>query len=229
MLTENAEVQELLSAETKAFKLFDEAVNRGLIKAGISEKSLNNSMYQLAEELLGVKKFWHKRIVRAGANTLFPYRENPLDLIIQEDDILFFDFGPVFEDWEADIGKTYVIGNDPEKHKLQRDTELAWKEGQTWFLANPNASGAEFYQFTCELALKYGWKFGGEHCGHLIGRFPHEKIEGESKFNYIHPENHEPMSTPGVETPIRRWIYEIHFVDRARQFGGFYEAFVGPY
>lgn len=229
MLAENTIVQELLSAENKALKLYEQAVFRGFIKAGISEKALNDLMYKLADELLGVKKFWHKRIVRAGANTLFPYRENPPDLILQEDDILFFDFGPVFEDWEADIGKTYVLGDDPLKHKLQKDTELAWKEGQAWFASHPNTTGAEFYQFTCDLAQKYGWEFGGEHCGHLIGRFPHEKIEGESRFNYIHPENHEPMSKPGVETPIRRWIYEIHFVDKTRQFGGFYEAFVGPY
>jgi hypothetical protein len=27
--------------------------------------------------------------------------------------ILFFDFGPIFADFEADIGRTYVIGDDP--------------------------------------------------------------------------------------------------------------------
>jgi hypothetical protein len=32
---------------------------------------------------------------------------------------LFFDFGPIFEDWEADFGRTFVIGNDPIKHKLK--------------------------------------------------------------------------------------------------------------
>ncbi|WP_431213706.1 hypothetical protein ACQ86N_01985 [Puia sp. P3] len=31
---------------------------------------------------------------------------------------MFFDFGPIFEDWEADFGRTYVIGSDPTKHKL---------------------------------------------------------------------------------------------------------------
>jgi Xaa-Pro dipeptidase len=229
MLEQAAVIAELLDAEKKAFTLFDEAVSRGLIIAGKTERELNSEMYQLAEELLGVKKFWHKRIVRAGANTLFPYRENPPDLILQEDDILFFDFGPVFEDWEADIGKTFVIGGDIYKYKLQRDTELAWKEGQTWFLKNPSCTGSEFYQFTTELAKKYGWEFGGEHCGHLIGKFPHEKIEGESRFNYIHPENHESMSKPGIETEVRRWIYEIHLVDREKGIGGFYEAFVGPF
>jgi len=222
-------VAALLEAEKQAFTLFDEAVFRGLIVPGKSERALNSEMYELADELLGVKKFWHKRIVRAGANTLFPYRENPPDLILQNDDILFFDFGPVFEDWEEDIGKTFVIGENILKKKLQRDTEAAWIEGREWFVAHPNCTGSEFYHYTSELAKKYGWEFGGEHCGHLIGKFPHEKIEGESRFNYIHPDNHEPMSAPGKETLIRRWIYEIHFIDRKAQIGGFYEAFVGPY
>ena len=30
--------------------------------------------------------------------------------------------------------------------------------------------------------------FGNEHCGHLIGEFPHENIEGEKVKSYLHPE-----------------------------------------
>ncbi|KAB2840032.1 MAG: aminopeptidase P family protein, partial [Melioribacteraceae bacterium] len=94
----------LREAETKADNLVKEIERRGLIRAGVSEKDLNDKVYELALELYGIKKYWHKRIVRAGKNTLCPYKENPPNLIINEDEILFFDFGPVFEDWEADIG-----------------------------------------------------------------------------------------------------------------------------
>ena len=45
-----------------------------------------------------------------GRNTLHPYKSNPENLLLKEDDILFIDFGPVFEDWEADFGRTYVKG-----------------------------------------------------------------------------------------------------------------------
>ena len=55
---------------------------------------------------------------------------NPPDLIIQKDEILFLDFGPVFNGWEADLGRTYVVGNDPLKLKLKRDVEAAWKEAK---------------------------------------------------------------------------------------------------
>ena len=56
--------------------------------------------------MFGVRKFWHKRIVRSGVNTLEPYRSNPEELTLRADDIVFFDFGPIFSDWEADVGRT---------------------------------------------------------------------------------------------------------------------------
>src|SRR5579871_6276504 len=111
----------LLDAQGKAEHLFAIANERGYIASGQMEKELNTKMYDLALELFGIRKYWHKRIVRAGANTLLPYRENPPNLAIATDDILFFDFGPVFEDWEADVGRTYVLGDDPVKHKLSTD------------------------------------------------------------------------------------------------------------
>lgn len=216
-------VQELLKAEDKAFNLFNVAETRGLIVAGKTEKQLNEELYALAFELYGIKKFWHKRIVRAGKNTLHPYRENPPNLMIQNDDILFFDFGPVFEDWEADVGRTYVLGNDSLKQKLKLDIELAWKESRDWFFTHTSITGAEYYQYNVELARKYGWEFGGDIAGHLIGNFPHEQIESDSRDNYIHPDNHKDMFAPGVLGTKREWILEIHFVNKEKQIGGFYE------
>src|SRR5450432_3918116 len=122
----------LIEAENIAQQLFNAIEERQLIKQGKSENELNEEVFKLAEELFGIQKFWHKRIVRSGVNTLVPYDENPPDLIIQEDDILFLDFGPILEEWEADFGRTYVLGNDPLKHKLKNDIELAWHEAKNW-------------------------------------------------------------------------------------------------
>lgn len=219
-------IKYLVDAEQKAIHLFNEAETRGLIAAGKTENELNKQLFDLAYELYGIKKFWHKRIVRAGKNTLHPYRENPPDLIIENDDILFFDFGPVFEDWEADVGRTYVIGNDPLKLKLKADIEVAWKESRDWFFTHTNITGAEYYNYNVELAAKYGWTFGGDIAGHLIGNFPHEKIESESRDNYIHEDNHKNMFAHGTLGTKREWILEIHFVDIEKQIGGFYEQFL---
>ena len=62
------------------------------------------------QQMYGISRYWHKRIVRAGRNTLAPYDENPPDLTVGEDDIVFLDLGPVFEEWEADFGRTFVVG-----------------------------------------------------------------------------------------------------------------------
>ena len=68
---------ELLAAQSKAQILFKEIERRGLIQVGITERELSDKVYDLAQELFGIRKYWHKRVVRAGVNTLCPYRENP--------------------------------------------------------------------------------------------------------------------------------------------------------
>ena len=83
----------LIWAENLAIQLFKAVEDCNLITAGKTEQQLNAEVFKLAFELFGIEKHWHKRIVRSGANTLYPYNENPKDLVLQEDDILFFDFG----------------------------------------------------------------------------------------------------------------------------------------
>jgi len=73
------------------------------------------------------------------------------------------------------------------------------------------------------LAEQAGWEYGGPIAGHLIGIFPHEKISGDKVTLYVHPKNHNRMRLPDASGRKRHWILEIHFVDRARQIGGFYE------
>lgn len=216
--------QNLIEAEQKAFQLFSKIEDLNLVVPGKTEKELNTEVYNLAFDLFKIKKYWHKRIVRAGKNTLLPYKENPENLTIQKEDIVFFDFGPVFEDWEADVGKTYVIGNNLNMVKLKADVEKAWHEGKDFYEKNKtHLTGADFYAFTKQLAVKYGWEYGNIHCGHLIGNFPHEVIIGEETINYIHPENNQLMSEKDKFGNERFWIYEIHFIDNKKQIGGFFE------
>ena len=215
--------QKLVEAEAKAAALFKETEARGLLTAGKSERELNEEVFRLADELFGIKKYWHKRIVRSGPNTLQPYHENPPNRVLGGDDILFFDFGPIFEDYEADFGRTYVIGNDPLKHKLRQDIESAWQEGKAWYDQQTALTGAELYRYVVEMAKRYGWRHEAEIAGHLIGQFPHERLESGNNGLYIHPENNNDMSLPDAQGNKRNWILEIHFIDRERQIGGFFE------
>jgi Xaa-Pro dipeptidase len=213
----------LLDAQRKAEALFAEVEVRDLICPGVRESEINESVYALAERVYGINRYWHKRIVRAGPNTLAPYDENPPDLTVAEDDIVFLDLGPVFEEWEADFGRTYVVGKDPLKRKLCRDIEEAFAKGKEHFQEHPDITGSELYAYAQRLAEQAGWEYGGPIAGHLIGVFPHEKIPGDKITLYVHPQNHDRMRMPDASGRERHWIFEIHFVDRTRQIGGFYE------
>ena len=213
----------LQEAEFLAVQLFSEIEGRGLIRGGRTEKEISQDVFALAHELYGIEKYWHKRIVRAGENTLCPYDENPPDLTVKEDDIVFLDLGPIFEDYEADVGRTYVLGNDPAKMKIKEDIEKAWVEIRDWILSHTGLTGAECYEFAVLTAENYGWEYGIEIAGHLVGKFPHERLAKGEKGLYLHRDNPNDIFLPAPDGSKRHWILEIQFVDRERRFGAFYE------
>lgn len=215
--------EKLIKAEKIALQLFKTAEKQNLIIAGKSEEQLNNEIFNLASEMFGIEKHWHKRIVRSGENTLFPYNENPPNKILKEDDILFFDFGPIIENWEADLGRTYVIGNNTQKLKLKDDVEKAWNETKMWFNSKKTLKASELFEFVVQKANEFGWQFGGEIAGHLIGEFPHERLEPGNYQLYVHPENHNDMFLHDTNGNKRHWILEIHFIDKKNKIGGFFE------
>jgi Xaa-Pro dipeptidase len=215
--------QRLLDAQNKAGFLFSEMEARNIIAPGKTEKQINIEVYNLAYELFGIKKYWHKRIVRAGENTLLPYKENPANLFIRENDIVFLDFGPVFEEWEADFGRTFVLGNNKYMLKLQSDIMVAFQEAKAFFNSKSSVTGGGMNHFVRSLAKKYNWEFTNDHCGHLIGQFPHEKVEDHEIQSYLHLDNDIDLKALDSNGKQRHWILEIHFVDKKRKIGGFTE------
>jgi Xaa-Pro aminopeptidase len=220
---ERARITSLRDAERKAHELFDEVVARGLIVAGVGERELSDQIRDLAGELFGTRRFWHKRIVRAGVNTMAPYDENPPDRLVDADDILFLDFGPIFTDWEADFGRTYVLGDDPAKHRLADDLPRIWEAGRAYFNAHPDVTGAQLFSYVTGQIAAAGWGHATEHTGHLVGEFPHERINGDELESYIAPANVNPMRRLDAAGQNCHWILEVHLVDREREFGGFFE------
>ncbi|WP_446745197.1 M24 family metallopeptidase [Silvibacterium acidisoli] len=224
MTTQEAErVDELLQAQAKAERLFREVEARGLIRPGITESRLNQEIYDLAKELFGISTYWHKRIVRAGSNTLLPYAENPPDRTIGAEDILFLDLGPVFEAYEADFGRTFVTGSDPARLKMRDDVAKAFEDGKRYFKEHPELTSSEFFAYAASLAGRYGWEWGGPIAGHLIGQFPHERIADDKVSLYIHPRSNLKLRSTDEKGQQRHWILEIHFIDREQQIGGFFE------
>ncbi|MFD0311259.1 M24 family metallopeptidase [Streptomyces sp. NPDC127119] len=213
----------LLDAQAKAVRLFAEMEERGLIAPGRGEREVSDQVRDLANELFGTTRHWHKRIVRSGPNTLKPYRENPPDRLIGEDDIVFADFGPIFEEYEADFGRTFVLGDDPVKHRLRDDLSEVFAAGRRFFESAPDITGQQLYAEVERLAASSGWELGGWHAGHLVGEFPHEKIDGAETESYITAANDAALRRPDKAGRRSHWILEVHLVDRERQFGGFFE------
>src|SRR5260370_37808976 len=145
MQTEDERAGRLLAAQANAVALFDEVVARGMIAAGQGEQAVSDQIRDLANEMFGTTRHWHKRIVRSGPHTLFPYRKNPPDRVIEPDDIVFAAFGPVFEEFEADLGRTYVLGCDPVKHRLAADLPVIFGAGRRYFPGRPGTTGPPPY------------------------------------------------------------------------------------
>jgi Xaa-Pro aminopeptidase len=216
--------KKLIAAEEKAKELFRAVEERGMIVPGKTEKQLSEEIVQIAKDDFGVVDHWGKKIVRTGINTLQPYMADPPDLVIQNGDILFFDFHPVFEGWEADLGRTYVLGDDPLKLKITKDIEAAWHEGNAWYAQQNELTGAAFFNYAAELAKKYGYEFGNAIAGHIIGKFPHEQPDDPNDLCLdVHPDNHTDILQSDKHGNKRHWMLELHFVDRANNIGAFFE------
>lgn len=216
--------EKLLNAQDVSIQFFKAIEENNLIIAGKSEEQLNSEVCDLALKKFGIEKHWHKKIVRSGENTLAIYPDDPPNRIIVKDDILFIDLGPIVEDYEADIGRTYVLGNDAQKLKLKRDVEEAWYEIKEWYQQHTTLKASELFQYVVEKAKEYGWEFGGEIAGHIVGKFPHEQpVDPKSVELDIHPENHNDMFLPDADGNQRHWILELQFVDKENGIGGYFE------
>src|SRR5215469_13407165 len=136
---------ELERAQAKALKLFDAIERDGLVRAGVTERQVEDEIGVLAEREFGVEKHWHRRIVRSGPNSVTIAGDNPPVRAIAADDIVYVDLGPVFEAWEADIGKSYVLGDDPEKYRLVADLPRLFEQVRAHYHRDPGMSGAALY------------------------------------------------------------------------------------
>ena len=81
----------------------------------------------------------------------------------------------MFEQWEADFGRTFVLGSEPIKLRLRDDIDAAFVDGKNRCRKHPEITSVELYRYAQKLAQDFGWECGGPIAGHLIGHFPHER------------------------------------------------------
>jgi Xaa-Pro dipeptidase len=213
----------LEAAEAYAQGLFVAIERDRLIRPGRNERGVEDDIRELAAREFGVEKHWHRRIVRSGPNSITTAGDHPPVRMIEEDDIVYLDLGPVLGGWEADIGKSYALGNHPRKQALVAELPRQFEKLQAHFRKHPNITGAALYDFAIRSAQAAGWKFGGKIAGHIISEFAHAQIPGAKDLTRIAPLNDAPMSDPDGHGRPRHWIGEIHLVELDESFGGFYE------
>jgi len=212
---------QLWAAQRCAEQLFDDVRGRGLIRPGVLESELSDEIHALARAAFGLRRHWHRRIVRSGPNTLLTYSEDGEDRRLMDDDIVYLDFGPVFGDWEADLGRSYVLGPDPRKHALIEDIHEAFRLGQALYEATPDLTAGGLYDFVVRCATDRGWSFGAPTAGHPVDAFPH--ASGPARRYSIRSGNDVSLREPLENGQPRHWILEIHFVDRVLGYGAFME------
>jgi len=216
--------EHLIHAQDVSIQFFKAIENNKLIVAGKTESQLNEEISDLGLKEFGIRRHWHKKIVRAGKNTLSIYNEDPPDRTIEEDDILFVDLGPIVKGYEADIGRTYVVGNDSRKLKLKNDVETAWYEIQAWYQHQTTLKASTLFQYAAGKAKEYGWAFGGAIAGHIIGKYPHEQpLDPQSLELDVHPDNPNDIFLRDEDGNDRHWILELQFVDKEQGIGGYFE------
>jgi Xaa-Pro dipeptidase len=218
----------LIAAEQQADRLFATIENNRLVRPGRTETEIDQDIYTLAEQSFGVRQHWHKRIVRAGPNTVRIFAENPPIHEIAQNDTVFLDLGPVFDEWEADVGRTYVMGNDPQKTQLCLDLPKVFDALKQYYDSHPEVTGAELYSYAHQCAEASGWLFGGVIAGRIVGEFPHALLPGDKDLYRISPANIEPMRSSDALGQTKFWILEVHLVDRTPSWGGFYERILVP-
>jgi len=100
---------------------------------------------------------------------------------------------------------------------------VIFEQVQAHYHATPDITGAELYAYAQRAAGDAGWVFGGAIAGHLVSEFAHAHIPGDKDLTRIHPRNTKRMRDLDELGRERHWILEIHLVERANAYGGFYE------
>jgi len=209
---EKFRLEGLLAAQAKTREALKKM--RGVLLPGMTELEIQKACESALREL-GVKKNWHRVVIRIDADTLLKFNApaNP-NAVLLSDSVVFLDIGPVFEidgvEYEGDVGETIVMGNDPEKIRIADTSRVLFqKVAEIW--RSESLTGAELYARAEKEAERLGVVLNQDVDGHRVGDFPHQIFFrggiGELEFK------------PGAGI----WILEIQIRHPTLSYGAFYE------
>ena len=159
----------------------------------------------------GFEKDWVVPCLRFGTNTLKKYAE-PSDpgVALRADDVWFVDVGPLWKNLECDYAETFVIGKDPERHRLVRDVrEVFERTACRW--RKTRATGAELYRHAAAEAASLGWQLEPEMAGHRLGEYPHSVLHDGT------------LANAGFTLSSGLWMLEIQLRHPEKPYSAFFE------
>ncbi|AGH95365.1 M24 family metallopeptidase [Pseudobdellovibrio exovorus] len=207
-----------LATYLEARRVCHEVTHRiaSLSSAGMNELD-GQALVKEEFKKVGVSKFWHPTKFRIGSDTTKSFRDlADTSLTLNDGDIFFIDVGPIFEDHEADFGRTFSFSSSDSNtahnphQPIIGSCEQIWKDVATKWKTE-QLSGQELYQFASTCAEEHHCQLNPKMAGHRLGDFPHALFskEGLSSMNICPTEN--------------LWVLEIHIIHPQSQRGAFYE------
>ena len=154
-----------ISLVRKAAKLIDKVTKKisTEIKPGVSEWEIAVKIEHLMREM-GALKVGFDSIVASGINAACPHH-SPTDNIIKENDMVKCDFGCVVNNYNADITRTFFVGEPDTKFKeiyqIVLDAQLKAIEA-----IKPGIVGKEIDKIARDYISDSGY---GEYFGHGLG------------------------------------------------------------
>ncbi|MCA9788432.1 MAG: M24 family metallopeptidase [Cyanobacteria bacterium HKST-UBA05] len=202
-------IEATLAAQAKTWAVLNQLVTE--LQPGQCEADVKARALSLLAEA-GSTVNWHSPYVRFGPNTTCTFMDKGHhNVVLQENDLAFFDLGSVFEGVEGDVGQTIAVGHHPVYADMARQSEAIFEAGVAyWKTERP--TGLALYHHVNRLIEAAGYQPNLDPAGHLIGSFPHKGVYTDGLNHYPHyPE-------PGI------WILEIQFRHPTLDVGAFYEA-----
>ncbi|MEU6048836.1 M24 family metallopeptidase [Streptomyces xanthochromogenes] len=213
----------LVEGQRAARALFSEVTARGLIAPGWLESEVADRIRELAREMSPRVPRRPLPVVRSGPQCVLPGGQEPTDdRVIEPDDLVIADLGPMFAGYGTAFARTAVAGQDPDRLRLLDDLPRVFTAVREAFRAELPMTGAALYAEARTLATKAGWTLGGWHAGRLTDATPPARADSVRAEAWISPDNDRPLRRTTDEGHQAHWVLEIHLVDEHRGFGGAY-------
>ena len=167
---QNFKLDEFLKVQEGTRKIVEEVIQK--VQVGMNAKDIENL---ISHEMKNnqFEKSWHPSKVRIDGDTNLLFREKSDESIkLTQGSICFIDIGTIKNDYEGDVGRSFVMGKNQVAEDLINKCEdvfmhtvCAWRE--------ENLTGEELYKFAQTKSLELGVELNLSMDGHRIGSFPH--------------------------------------------------------